>query len=90
MLQIVVEDDGPGIPPEHMQHLFEPFFTTKRDVGTGLGLWLAKEIVDRHGGIIQAIPRDHGAKGAAFRILLPSAVNRDDTADNGAADVAQA
>ena len=90
MMQIVVEDDGPGIPPEHIQHLFEPFFTTKRDVGTGLGLWLTKEIVDRQGGNIQTIPRDHGAKGAAFRILLPSAAKLDDKADNGAANVVQA
>ena len=38
MLNVLVEDNGPGIPPEHRPHLFEPFFTTKRDFGTGLGL----------------------------------------------------
>lgn len=72
MLQILVEDDGPGIPPEFERHLFEPFFTTKRDVGTGLGLWLTKEIVDRYGGNIEFLPRDGGVNGAVFRILLPS------------------
>ena len=72
MLRILVEDDGPGIPPEAAQHLFEPFFTTKRDVGTGLGLWLTKEILERHGGSIEFLPRDRGVNGAVFRILLPS------------------
>jgi len=72
MLRILVEDDGPGIPTELAQHLFEPFFTTKRDVGTGLGLWLTKEIVERYGGNIEFLPRDRGVHGAVFRILLPS------------------
>jgi len=71
MSHILVEDDGPGIPPEYKPHLFEPFITTKRDVGTGLGLWLAKEIVERNGGTIQVVPRAEGKQGAAFSILLP-------------------
>ncbi len=71
ILHILVEDDGPGIPPEHIPHLFEPFFTTKQDVGTGLGLWLTKEIVERHGGTIHLHPRSDGGRGAAFTILLP-------------------
>ena len=75
MLHILVEDDGPGIPPEHKPHLFEPFFTTKRDVGTGLGLWLTKEIVERHGGRIEVVARADGEPGAAFSILLPISSN---------------
>ena len=71
MVHILVEDDGPGIPPEYKPHLFEPFFTTKRDVGTGLGLWLSREIVERHGGTIEAVGRTDGKPGAAFSILLP-------------------
>ncbi len=71
MLHILVEDDGPGVPAEHKPHLFEPFFTTKRDVGTGLGLWLTREIVERHGGKIDAVDRPDGESGAAFSILLP-------------------
>ena len=71
MLHILVEDDGPGIQPEYQQKVFEPFFTTKRDVGTGLGLWLTKEIVERHGGRIEVVSRADGKPGAAFRILLP-------------------
>jgi signal transduction histidine kinase len=75
MLQMLIEDDGAGIPPEHLQHLFEPFFTTKKNVGTGLGLWLTKEIVNRYGGSIEVRPRVNGATGAAFCIVLPTTGN---------------
>jgi PAS domain S-box-containing protein len=67
-----VEDDGPGISPEYLDRIFEPFFTTKKDVGTGLGLWVSKEIVERHGGIIQVESRrDNGSHGTVFNVLLP-------------------
>jgi PAS domain S-box-containing protein len=72
MVELVVADDGPGIAAEHKDRLFEPFFTTKRDVGTGLGLWATKGIVERHGGRIEILPRDGGI-GAAFAIRLPCA-----------------
>jgi PAS domain S-box-containing protein len=70
IVELVVADDGPGIAPEHKDRLFEPFFTTKRDVGTGLGLWAAKGIIERHGGSIGILSRN-GEKGAAFAIQLP-------------------
>jgi len=70
-VRIRVEDDGPGIDPRHATQIFEPFFTTKQDVGTGLGLWVSKQIVERHGGSIQAEPRGGGLKGARFTVLLP-------------------
>jgi len=72
MLHLMVEDDGPGIPPEYKPRLFEPFFTTKREVGTGLGLWLTKEVVERHGGRIESVPRADGKPGAAFSTVLPA------------------
>ena len=51
-------DNGPGIPPEHLDHLFEPFFTTKPvGQGTGLGLSISYGIVDRHGGRLSAANR---------------------------------
>jgi PAS domain S-box-containing protein len=74
-VEVVVEDDGPGIAAEHAERIFEPFFTTKQDVGTGLGLWVTKGIVDRHGGSI-AVRSKNGKepqRGAAFKILLPVA-----------------
>jgi PAS domain S-box-containing protein len=70
-IRLVVEDDGPGVAAEDQERIFEPFFTTKKDVGTGLGLWVSREIVHRHGGRIQVTSRDDGSSGAAFSILLP-------------------
>jgi PAS domain S-box-containing protein len=72
MVEVSVQDDGPGIRPEHHEMIFEPFFTTKKDVGTGLGLWVSKEIVDRHGGRIQALSLNgDGLSGALFNVHLP-------------------
>jgi PAS domain S-box-containing protein len=72
-VEVTVEDDGPGIPAEHHERIFEPFFTTKQDVGTGLGLWVTKGIVDRHGGSISVYPDsdEDARRGAAFAVMLP-------------------
>jgi PAS domain S-box-containing protein len=70
--RLVIEDDGPGIPNELAERIFEPFFTTKTDIGTGLGLWVTREIVGRHGGQIEVAPAANGtSNGARFTILLP-------------------
>lgn len=78
MVEMVVADEGPGVAPEHLHRVFEPFFTTKRDVGTGLGLWATKGIVERHGGSVQILPAKENC-GAAFAIHLPSAASDDQT-----------
>jgi PAS domain S-box-containing protein len=71
-IRLKVEDDGPGIAPENLKRIFEPFFTTKKDVGTGLGLWVCKEIAERHGGTVIAESNSgNGSKGATFTVLLP-------------------
>jgi PAS domain S-box-containing protein len=72
-IEVTVADDGPGIPAEHSERIFEPFFTTKQDVGTGLGLWVTKGIIDRHGGslLLRAPSDGAAARGAAFTIVLP-------------------
>jgi signal transduction histidine kinase len=70
-VKITIEDDGPGIAPESRERIFEPFYTTKKDVGTGLGLWVTKEIVERHGGSIKVASRKDGLPGAVFSVLLP-------------------
>jgi PAS domain S-box-containing protein len=71
-IRLTIEDDGPGIPPENLKRIFEPFFTTKKDVGTGLGLWVCKEIAERHGGTVQVESKNaYGANGAIFTVLLP-------------------
>ena len=69
-VEIEIEDDGAGIAPEHLPHLFEPFYTT-RPKGTGLGLFVAHGIVQRHGGSIEVVSAPN--QGTRFRILLPAA-----------------
>jgi signal transduction histidine kinase len=44
-----VQDNGPGIPPENLDHIFEPFFSTKKEFGTGIGLWLSRELAKKNG-----------------------------------------
>ena len=68
LLRIIVEDEGPGLSDEALEHAFDPFFTTKRQ-GTGLGLSIAFQIVDQHAGDLRAENRDEG--GARFVIELP-------------------
>jgi PAS domain S-box-containing protein len=78
-IQLVIEDDGPGIAPEHLPRIFEPFFTTKKDIGTGLGLWVTREIIERHGGTITVSPANGNgsAPGASFVIDLPCIPDRE-------------
>ena len=68
-----VEDDGPGIPPEALPRIFEPFFTTKGG-GTGLGLPIAQQIVERHQGRLEV--ESAVGNGTVFRIRLPRKVGR--------------
>jgi signal transduction histidine kinase len=49
---IHIRDNGPGIPTEVQPQIFQPFFTTKGERGTGLGLWVSRGIVNKHGGRI--------------------------------------
>jgi PAS domain S-box-containing protein len=49
---VTIADNGPGIPDDVQPHLFQPFFTTKGERGTGLGLWVSRGIINKHGGII--------------------------------------
>ncbi len=67
-LRIDIRDTGPGMTPEQRARIFEPFFTTKSK-GTGLGMAIAKRIVESHGGAIEVA--DHDGPGAEISILLP-------------------
>src|SRR5258706_11556425 len=66
--ELSVSDRGPGIPEDKLKKVFEPFFTSKAE-GMGMGLSIARTIVEAHHGLISAKNRDHG--GASFRIRLP-------------------
>lgn len=72
-VRLTIADSGRGIAPEHRSKLFQPFFTVNKEVGTGLGLWVSKGIVERHGGDIRfktrVIP---GKSGTTFTVFLPS------------------
>ena len=73
-VELKVEDDGPGIVATDLDRIFEPFFTTKKDVGTGLGLWVAKQIAERHDGNIHVRTfSGDGLHGAVFTVILPCA-----------------
>ena len=66
--ELSVSDRGPGIPEDKLKEIFEPFFTSKAE-GMGMGLSIARTIIEAHHGQIWAKNRDHG--GASFRIRLP-------------------
>jgi signal transduction histidine kinase len=71
-VELVVSDNGTGIPEEYRARIFEPFFTTKAEVGTGLGLWVSKGLVEKHGGTISIASRtDPGDSGTTITIAFP-------------------
>lgn len=71
-LEIVLGDEGPGVPAEIRERVFEPFVTLGKKRGTGLGLAVARRFVEDHGGTLELLPPAAApAKGAAFRISLP-------------------
>ena len=77
---VAVSDRGPGIPESHRERIFERFFTYRQGAGSGrhehagLGLAIARAIVDAYGGVIAARPRDGG--GAILEVRLPRTANR--------------
>ena len=67
-IRIVVSDTGPGISQADLDKLFEPFFTAKKPGGTGLGLWVSKNLVERYGGRLTAA--SSVGQGAQFAVWL--------------------
>ena len=78
-LEIIIEDNGPGVPSEILPILFDPFVTTKAN-GSGLGLALVAKIIGDHGGVIDCDSRPGRTR---FRILLPVASGPLSLADEG-------
>ena len=70
-VRLVVADTGSGIAPEHTARIFEAFFTTKEIIGTGLGLWVSRQILDKHHAVIAV--RSRPGRGTVFSISFPAA-----------------
>jgi two-component system sensor histidine kinase PilS (NtrC family) len=71
-LVLDIIDDGPGVPREAQAHLFEPFFTTEAQ-GTGLGLYIARELCEGNGARIEYVESPPDQQGAHFRITMKGA-----------------
>jgi PAS domain S-box-containing protein len=72
-VRISIFDTGSGIQAKHRKSVFQPFFTTKTDVGTGLGLWITRGIIEKHRGTIRMKSRTgQNGHGTAFSIFLPT------------------
>jgi signal transduction histidine kinase len=74
-VELIVEDDGPGIRPDFLPHIFEPFrqgdsSSTRSHQGLGLGLAIVRTLLQLHGGTVQARNREDGS-GAQFKVTLP-------------------
>jgi two-component system, NtrC family, sensor kinase len=70
LVTVEVSDTGEGIPPEYLNRIFDPFFTTKPvGKGTGLGLWISRSIVAKHGGTLSV--KSTLGVGTTFTISLP-------------------
>lgn len=83
---LTVQDDGVGIAESDLPRVFEAFFTTRTTVGTGIGLFVAKQFIEGHGGQIEIESRqnreDHGT---TVRVFLPVATTYDPSGDGAGA-----
>ncbi len=71
-VRVTIADNGPGISRTVLERIFEPFFTTKGAKGTGLGLWVTRGLIEKHGGAIRVWSSTQpGKSGTAFSIFLP-------------------
>lgn len=72
-LLVSVCDNGSGIPKGVLSRIFEPFFTTKMQTGSGLGLWVSRGVVQKHGGTIRVRSSENAKKrGTVFTVTLPA------------------
>lgn len=70
-VRIVIADNGCGIDAETGSHIFEPFFTTKPEMGTGIGLWVTKSLIEKQGGYIRFRSRTREKPGTIMSVFLP-------------------
>ena len=71
-VRVQFQDGGSGIPAHQLEKIFEPFFTTKEQRGTGIGLWISRQLVESHGGTIGVTSAtEPGEHGTCFSIFMP-------------------
>jgi len=80
-IRIMIADNGQGISAAALPRIFEPFFTTKGSTGNGLGLWVGKQIIEKHAGSIWVRSRTSQPHGTTFSIVLPERAHDDQLAD---------
>jgi signal transduction histidine kinase len=73
VLVMSVADTGSGISKKDRPKIFEPFFTTKKDVGTGLGLWITRDLIEKRGGHIRVRTRTSRPSGTVMTVFIPVA-----------------
>lgn len=71
-IRITLADNGSGMPPEVQKRIFIPFFTTKADVGTGIGLWVTKSLIEQQGGYLHFRSRQGQHSGTVMSFFLPA------------------
>jgi signal transduction histidine kinase len=83
-VRLTVADNGRGIDPAVRPQVFEPLFTTKESLGTGLGLWVSKQIIEKYGGFVRLRSSVDGARrGTTFSVILPAAESAERKAQAG-------
>ena len=71
-MRVTILDTGSGMDPATRHRIFEPFFTTKQDTGTGLGLWVVAQLIERHHGSVRIWSTQRNPSATAFSVFLPS------------------
>ena len=80
-MKVILRDTGLGISPQQLERVFEPFFTTKGEVGTGIGLWVARQLIGKRGGDISLTSSTQpGSSGTEVNIFLPFELPADSAA----------
>ncbi len=82
-MRVTICDTGVGVDRATASHMFEPFFTTKTETGTGLGLWVVAQLLERHKGSVRVwSSQREGASGTAFSVFLPFGETIEDRPSN--------
>jgi signal transduction histidine kinase len=83
-VRITLADNGSGMTPEVQRQIFVPFFTTKADVGTGIGLWVTKSLIEKQGGYMRFRSKQGHEAGTVMSLFLP--LTQHESVEAGRAD----